>query len=174
MQRTETEEERPNSDGGASQEANQQHPPHRHRRWLTVLQTMTVIVALLLAVYNHALIGLPQEETKATAWLVESEPFDPLAPCNEGGFRIHTGHDVNGNGLLDAGERQTRPCSPRFTGSLRTPRATGCPRQQRHLATHGNPNHSSRQRHLSSGWNVHANGLGHQRERRLGRDGNRE
>ncbi|MEC7461107.1 MAG: hypothetical protein VX891_03370 [Candidatus Thermoplasmatota archaeon] len=102
MQRTETEEERPNSDDGA----NQHHPPHRHRRWLTVLQTMTLIVALLLAVYNHALIGLPQEETKATAWLVESEPFDPLAPCNEGGFRIHTGHDIDGNGLLDAGERQ--------------------------------------------------------------------
>ena len=102
MQRTETEEERPNSDDGP----NQHHPPHRHRRWLAVLQTMTLIVALLLAVYNHALIGLPQEETQATAWLVESEPFDPLAPCNEGGFRIHTGHDVNGNGLLDAGERQ--------------------------------------------------------------------
>ena len=36
---------------------------------------------------------------------MESEPFEPLAPCNEGGSRLHTGFDVNGNGMLDLGER---------------------------------------------------------------------
>ena len=82
------------------------HPPHRHRRWFAVVQTLTLITALLLATYNHALIGASPTNTTATPWLVESEPFDALAPCNEGGFRIHTGFDVNGNTVLDAGERQ--------------------------------------------------------------------
>ena len=86
-------------------EQHEQHPHHRHRRWLTVLQTLTLVAVLLLAVYNHALISANPEETLATPWLVESEPFAPLAPCNEGGSRVHTGFDVDGNGLLDVGER---------------------------------------------------------------------
>ena len=86
-------------------EQNDQPPHHRHRRWFTVLQTLTLVAVLLLAVYNHALIDGSPEETLATPWLVESEPFEPLAPCNEGGSRVHTGFDVDGNGLLDVGER---------------------------------------------------------------------
>ncbi|MFZ8906189.1 MAG: DUF7151 family protein [Poseidonia sp.] len=82
------------------------HPPHRHRRWLAVVQTLTLITVLLLATYNHALIGASPSQTTATPWLVETEPFEPLAPCNEGGFRIHTGFDINGNDVLDEGERQ--------------------------------------------------------------------
>ena len=70
------------------------------------MQTLTLITALLLATYNHALLGASPTNNTATPWLVESEPFDALAPCNEGGFRIHTGFDVNGNNVLDAGERQ--------------------------------------------------------------------
>lgn len=82
------------------------HPPHRHRRWLSVVQTLTLITVLLLATYNHALIGASPAQTTATPWLVESEPFEPLAPCDQGGFRIHTGYDINGNDILDEGERQ--------------------------------------------------------------------
>lgn len=86
-------------------EEQEQPPNHRHRRWFTVLQTLTLVVVLVLAVYNHALIVAPHEEQLATPWLVETEPFGPLAPCNEGGSRLHTGFDVDGNGLLDVGER---------------------------------------------------------------------
>lgn len=82
------------------------HPPHRHRRWLAVVQTLTLVTVLLLATYNHALIGAAPEKTTATPWLVESEPFDPVAPCNQGGYYIHTGFDINGNDVLDEGERQ--------------------------------------------------------------------
>ena len=92
--------------GDQTEQRTPDHPPHRHRRWLSVVQTLTLITALLLATYNHALIGASPTNTTATPWLVESEPFDALAPCNEGGFRIHTGFDVNGNTVLDAGERQ--------------------------------------------------------------------
>jgi ELWxxDGT repeat protein len=82
------------------------HPPHRHRRWLAVVQTLTLVTVLLLATYNHALIGATPEKTTATPWLVESEPFEPVAPCNQGGYYIHTGFDINGNDVLDEGERQ--------------------------------------------------------------------
>lgn len=70
-----------------------------------MLQTLTLVVVLMLAVYNHALIDASPKETLATPWLVESEPFEPLAPCNEGGFRLHTGFDVDENGRLDTDER---------------------------------------------------------------------
>ena len=95
---------------GSSSETNQEQPDeqpphHRHRRWFTVLQTLTLVAALLLAVYNNALLNTAPQEDLATPWLVESEPFAPLEPCNEGGIRLYTGFDVNGNDLLDVGER---------------------------------------------------------------------
>ena len=81
-------------------------PQHRHRRWLTVVQSLTLIAALLLSTYNHVLLNQTPERTAATPWLVQSEPFQSEPPCNEGGFRIHTGFDVDRNGVLDSGERQ--------------------------------------------------------------------
>ena len=103
MQTSQSNEESPTDSEGEGQQ--EQHQNHRHRRWFTVLQSLSLVAVLLLAVYNHALIDAAPEETLATPWLVESEPFEPLAPCNEGGSRLHTGFDVNGNGMLDLGER---------------------------------------------------------------------
>ena len=103
MQTSQSNEE--SSTDSEGEEQQEQHQNHRHRRWFTVLQSMSLVAVLLLAVYNHALIDAGPEETLATPWLVESEPFEPLAPCNEGGSRLHTGFDVNGNGMLDLGER---------------------------------------------------------------------
>ena len=80
--------------------------PHHHRRWAMVVQTLTLVTVLFLSVYNHALLSSPSESSSLTSWLVESEPFSELAPCNEGGFHIHTGFDLNENGVLDADERQ--------------------------------------------------------------------
>ena len=74
----------PNNQREEQQEEQPEHPPHhRHRRWFTVLQTLTLVAVLLLAVYNHALIDANPEETLATPWLVESEPFEPLAPVTK-------------------------------------------------------------------------------------------
>ena len=36
------------------------------------------------------------------AELVQSEAFQSDPPCNEGGFRVHSGFDLDGNGALDA------------------------------------------------------------------------
>lgn len=83
-----------------------QGPPHYHRRWAMVVQTLTLVTVLLLSVYNHALLSSSSESSSATPWLVESEPFTEQAPCNEGGVRLHTGFDLNENGVLDLGERQ--------------------------------------------------------------------
>ena len=83
-----------------------QGPPHHHRRWAMVVQTLTLVTVLLLSVYNHALLSSSSESSSATPWLVESEPFTEQAPCNEGGVRLHTGFDLNENGVLDLGERQ--------------------------------------------------------------------
>ena len=44
---------------------------------------------IVLAVYNNALLNTAPQEDLATPWLVESEPFAPLEPCNEGGFASH-------------------------------------------------------------------------------------
>jgi hypothetical protein len=71
-----------------------------------VVQTLTLVTVLLLSVYNHALLSSSSESSSATPWLVESEPFTEQAPCNEGGVRLHTGFDLNENGVLDLGERQ--------------------------------------------------------------------
>ena len=79
---------------------------HHHRRWIMVLQTMTLVTVLLLSVYNHALLGASHDSSTASQWLVESEPFEGLAPCNEGGVRLHTGFDTDQNGILEADERQ--------------------------------------------------------------------
>ena len=79
---------------------------HHHRRWAMVVQTLTLVTVLFLSVYNHALLSSSSEESSATPWLVESEPFNELAPCSEGGVRLHTGFDLNENGVLDVGERQ--------------------------------------------------------------------
>ncbi len=76
---------------------------------MTVLQVMGIVTALVLALYNNALIDhLPETDTTTAQGqlLVETEPFAPLAPCNEGGVRLTTGMDVNGNGLLETGEAQ--------------------------------------------------------------------
>ncbi|MGB1485212.1 MAG: DUF7151 family protein, partial [Poseidonia sp.] len=100
------EEQQRRSSSETNEEQHEEQPPHhRHRRWFTVLQTLTLVGVLLLAVYNNALLNTAPQEDLATPWLVESEPFAPLEPCNEGGIRLHTGFDVNGNNLLDAGER---------------------------------------------------------------------
>lgn len=106
MQSTAENEITPREREQQPEETSPRHPPHRHRRWLAVVQTLTLITVLLLATYNHALIGASPNATTATPWLVESESFEALPPCNEGGFRIHTGFDVNGNDVLDTGERQ--------------------------------------------------------------------
>ena len=79
---------------------------HQHRRWFAILQVLSIIVAMTLALYNHALLGsLPNEDTTPQAWLTESEPMEPVEPCNQGGIRLYTGLDSNINGVLDAEER---------------------------------------------------------------------
>ena len=83
-----------------------QNTPHHHRRWAMVVQTLTLVTVLFLSVYNHALLSSSSESSSATPWLVESEPFSEQTPCDEGGVRLHTGFDLNENGVLDAGERQ--------------------------------------------------------------------
>ena len=94
------------------QEEEREQPPatqenhHQHRRWFAVLQVLSIIVAMTLALYNHALLGsLPNEDTTPQAWLTESEPMEPVEPCNQGGIRLYTGLDSNINGVLDAEER---------------------------------------------------------------------
>lgn len=79
--------------------------PHR-RRWLTVVQVLAVIVAMALALYNNALINqLPTPQEDEVAWLTTSETMEPVVPCNQGGVRLFTGFDTNGNGMLDLEER---------------------------------------------------------------------
>jgi len=86
------------------QERRDERPPRR--RWLTVVQVLAVIVAMVLAVYNNALINqLPAPNDDEVAWLTISETMEPVAPCNQGGVRLFTGFDTNGNGILDLAER---------------------------------------------------------------------
>ena len=90
-------------------EENEPQPPPSSRKGkvLTVAQILGVVTALVLATYNHALIGevsMPEADTPLL--LVESEPFAPLAPCNEGGVRFMTGLDTNANGVLESWEVQ--------------------------------------------------------------------
>ena len=89
-------------------EREQDAPPEEPKgRWLTVLQVLAIVVAMTLAVYNHALIGnLPTQKATPYALMVESEPFDPVSPCNQGGIQFSTGTDINENGRLDSGEVQ--------------------------------------------------------------------
>ena len=77
-------------------------------RLMMVLQVVAIIVAMTLALYNHALIGqLPAEQPDEAVLLVESEPFAPLPPCNQGGVRLLAGLDLNANSVLDAEETQS-------------------------------------------------------------------
>ena len=86
------------------QERRDERPPRR--RWLTVVQVLAVIVAMVLALYNNALINqLPTPNDDEVAWLTSSETMEPVAPCNQGGVRLFTGFDTNGNGVLDLAER---------------------------------------------------------------------
>ena len=86
------------------QQERRERPPRR--RWLTVVQVLAVIVAMVLALYNNALINqLPTPNDDEVAWLTSSETMEPVAPCNQGGVRLFTGFDTNGNGVLDLAER---------------------------------------------------------------------
>ena len=51
-------DEQPNHEGATHQ--------HQHRRWLTVVQSLTLITVLLLSAYNHALLNQTAERTAAT------------------------------------------------------------------------------------------------------------
>ncbi len=95
-----------NETSGTANTDAERNPPHHHRRWVTVMQTLTLITVLLLSTYNHARLNQSPEANAATSWLVESEPFQDLTPCVEGGVRIHTGFDNDQDGILDADERQ--------------------------------------------------------------------
>ena len=92
--------------GSTDQRRERNDPPQApRRRWATLFNTVALVVALVLALYNNALIEqLPSQQTSPTPWVVETETFEPLAPCNEGGIRLVTGLDKNFNGVLDAGE----------------------------------------------------------------------
>ena len=79
-------------------------PHHRHRRWWAVVQSLTLVALLVLAAHHHALLSESPEDD-APVWLVQSEAFQSDPPCNEGGFRVHSGFDLDGNGALDAEER---------------------------------------------------------------------
>ena len=81
------------------------NPPHHHRRWVVVMQTLTLITVLLLSTYNHARLTESPESTAANSLLVESEPFDDLVPCTEGGVRLHAGFEADQNGVLGIDER---------------------------------------------------------------------
>ena len=72
-----------------SEQASPDHPPHRHRRWLAVVQTMTLITVLLLATYNHASSAQRPDQTTATPWLVESEPLSPLRRATKAAITSH-------------------------------------------------------------------------------------
>jgi ELWxxDGT repeat protein len=72
---------------------------------MMVLQVLAIILAMTLALYNHALIGqLPNEQPTSATLLVESEPFAPIPPCNQGGVRLFAGLDLNANSVLDTEE----------------------------------------------------------------------
>lgn len=87
------------------EEQNEERHEHRHNRLFTALQVMGVIIAMLLAVYNNALISAEEAEVvESPRMLVESEPLAPFAPCHEGGVRFNLGSDDNMNGVLDATE----------------------------------------------------------------------
>lgn len=70
------------------------------------MQTLTLITVLLLSTYNHARLTESPESTAANSLLVDSEPFDDLVPCTEGGVRLHAGFDADQNGVLGIDERQ--------------------------------------------------------------------
>ena len=98
-----------NDRGSERQNEQQNERPPRRLTLMTVIQVVAIITALIFAAYNNALIDALPDQTTPEAQgqlLVESEPFAPLAPCNEGGVRLTTGTDVNGNGVLETGEAQ--------------------------------------------------------------------
>ena len=67
-------------------------PQHQHRRWLTVVQSLTLITVLLLSAYNHALLNRTPEGTVATPWLVQSEPFQSEPPLQR--RRVSNSHGL--------------------------------------------------------------------------------
>ncbi len=88
-------------------DASQAAPAHKKSRLFTAVQVVGLVIALVLATYNHALLGAQNApEDDQAPLLVESEPFAPLAPCNEGGVRFMTGLDTNTNGVLESAEVQ--------------------------------------------------------------------
>ena len=93
------------------QERNENNPQTvrttKKSKLLTAVQVVGLVVALVLATYNNALLGdLAEPETEPQTLLVESEPLAPFAPCTQGGVRFMTGLDSNENGVLDSTEVQ--------------------------------------------------------------------
>ena len=87
------------------EDQHEERQEHRHNRLFSALQVIAVILAMLLAVYNNALISSQEEQGQETQQLlVETEPLGPLAPCHEGGIRFNLGSDSNMNGVLDTTE----------------------------------------------------------------------
>jgi ELWxxDGT repeat protein len=85
----------------------QSAPSSKKSKLVTAVQVVGLVLALMLATYNNALLGnLKEPKTETQSLLVESEPFAPFAPCTQGGVRFMTGLDSNDNGVLDANEVQ--------------------------------------------------------------------
>lgn len=89
----------------SEEEQNEEGHEHRHNRLFSALQVIAVVVAMLLAVYNNALIKTEEEQAfESQQMFIETEPFGPLAPCHEGGIRFNLGTDTNLNGVLETNE----------------------------------------------------------------------
>ena len=60
----------------SEEEQNEEGHEHRHNRLFSALQVIAVVVAMLLAVYNNALIKTEEEQAfESQQMLIETEPF---------------------------------------------------------------------------------------------------
>ncbi|MCH1540648.1 MAG: hypothetical protein L7S56_04335 [Candidatus Poseidonia sp.] len=82
---------------------------HTHRRWLTVMQVVSLVFVLALATYNHALLSSqpPSVMVQSSDLHVTTEGVASGSICPEGGQRLFIGSDGNGNGILDAFEHSS-------------------------------------------------------------------
>ena len=88
----------------------------RNRKVILVVQTITIIVALILSAYSFTIIesldSSSNTGTDATEVLVRTAGREADHICTEGGADIFIGNDVNDNGILEEDEvtSTTRLC----------------------------------------------------------------